>query len=57
MQWFYWEKMQIYYPIKILDTTFSTHLHSSEPFINPPVNLVFTETFVDTTLKFGGHTH
>jgi hypothetical protein len=36
---------------QILDTTFSTHLHT-----NGPVNLTFTETFVNTTLKFSGHT-
>ena len=45
----------MYYPIKILDTTFSTHLHTNGPFINALVNLTFTETFVNTTLKFRGH--
>jgi len=44
----------MYYPIKILDTTFSTHLHTNGPFINALVNLTFTETFVNTTLKFRG---
>jgi hypothetical protein len=47
----------MYYPIKIIDTTFSTHLHTNGPVINAPVNLMFTpETFVNTTLKFSGHT-
>ena len=50
MQWFYCERMQMYYPIKIIDTTFLTHLHT-----NGPVNLTFTETFVNATLKFSGH--
>jgi hypothetical protein len=56
MQWLYFERMKVYYPIKILDTTFSTHLHTNGPVINAPVNLTFTETFVNTTLKFSGHT-
>ena len=51
MQWLYLERMKVYYPIKILDTTFSTHMHT-----NGPVNLTFMETFVNTTLKFSGHT-
>ena len=55
MQWLYLERMKVYYPIKILDTTFSTHLHTNGPVINAPVNLTFTETFVNTTLKFSGH--
>jgi hypothetical protein len=41
----------MYYPIKILDTTFSTHFHT-----NGPVNSTFTEPFVNTTLIFSGHT-
>jgi len=56
MQWLYWERMKVYYPIKILDTTFSTHLHTNGPIINAPVYLTFTETLVNTTLKFSGHT-
>jgi hypothetical protein len=56
MQWLYLERMKVYYPIKILDTTFSIHLHTNRPVINAPVNLKFTETFVNTTLKFSGHT-
>jgi hypothetical protein len=55
MQWFYWKRMQMYYPIKILDTTFLTHLHTNGPVINSPVNLTFMETLVNTTLKFSGH--
>jgi hypothetical protein len=51
MQCLYLERMKVYYPIKILDTTFSTHLHT-----NGPVNLTFTEMLVNTTLKFSGHT-
>jgi len=31
-------------------------LHTNGPVINAPVNLTFTETFVNTTLKFSGHT-
>ena len=56
VQWFYLERMKVYYPIKILDATFSTHLHTNRLVINAPVNLTFTETFVNTTLKFSGHT-
>jgi hypothetical protein len=57
VQWFYLERMKVYYPIKILDATFSTHLHTNRlVIINAPVNLTFTETFVNTTLKFSGHT-
>jgi hypothetical protein len=37
MQWLCLERMKVYYSIKILDTTFSTHLHT-----NRPVNLTFT---------------
>ena len=56
IQWLYLERMKVYYPIKILDTTFSTHLHTNGPVINAPINLTFTETFVNTTLNFSGHT-
>ena len=55
VQWFYLERMKVYYPIKILDATCSTHLHTNRLVINAPVNLTFTETFVKTTLKFSGH--
>ena len=54
MQWLYLERMKVHYPIKILDTAFSTHTNG--PVINVSVNLTFTETFVNTTLKFSGHT-
>jgi hypothetical protein len=37
------ERMKVYYPIKILDATFPTHLHTNGPVINAPVNLKFTE--------------
>jgi hypothetical protein len=56
MQWLYLERMKVYYPIKILDTTFQNHLHTNGPVINAPFNLTFTETLVNTTLKFSGHT-
>ena len=56
IQWLYLERMKVHYPIKILDTAFSTHLHTNGPVINASVNLTFTETFVNTTLKFSGHT-
>ena len=56
MQWLYLERMKVHYPIKILDTAFSTHLHINGPVINVSVNLTFTETFVNTTLKFSRHT-
>ena len=56
MQWLYLERMKVYYPIKILDATFPIYLHTNGPVINAPVKLKFTETFVNTTLKFSGHT-
>jgi hypothetical protein len=42
MQWLYLERMKVYYPIKILDTTFQTHLHTNGPIINAPDKLSVT---------------
>jgi type III secretory pathway component EscU len=43
MQWFYWKRMQMYYPIKILDTIFLTHLHTNGPVINSPFTIFVVE--------------
>jgi hypothetical protein len=52
VQWFYLERMKVYYPIKILDATCSTHLHTNRLVINANI-CTFAEniTFICTSLR------